>query len=145
MAEGTYRIINGSGRSLSVLTGSSTANPKSTQNVCLYDWDSRDPAERWTLRRVGDNVFEILTPANNVILNAYSDSPKHGTNVNVYGNDGSNTQRWFIEQSGDKFIIRLQSNRNLVLTATGSGNEANVNVSNYDSNNNNQKWSLNKL
>jgi hypothetical protein len=65
--------------------------------------------------------------------------------VNVYGNDGSATQRWFIEQAGDKYIIRLQSNRNLVLTATGSGNEANVNVSNYDSNNNNQKWSLNKL
>ncbi|MDR1642287.1 MAG: RICIN domain-containing protein [Clostridiales bacterium] len=145
LAEGTYRIINGSGRSLSVLTGSNTANPKSTDNVCLYDYDSRDPAQRWTLRRVGDNLFEIQTPNNNVILNPYSDYPKHGTKVNVYGNEGSDTQRWFIEQSGDKFIIRLQSNRNLVLTATGSGNADAVNVSNYDSNNNNQKWSFNKL
>jgi hypothetical protein len=141
IAEGTYRIIDGSGRSLSVLTGSNSANP----NVCLYDFDPKDPAERWTFRRVGDNIFEILTPDNNVILNAGHGYPSHGTNVNVYGNEGSDTQRWFFEQSGDKYIIRLQSNRNLVLTATGSGNGDRVNVSNYDSGNNNQKWSLNRL
>jgi hypothetical protein len=115
------------------------------QDVCLYDFDGRDPAQRWTLKRVGDNVFEILTPTSNVILNAWGYNPGHGSNVNVYTNEGSDTQRWCIEQSGDKYVIRLQSNRNIVLTAAGSGNLANVNVSNYDSNNINQKWSFVKI
>jgi hypothetical protein len=145
LAEGTYRIINGSGRSLSVLTGFSNVNPKSGQNVCLYDFDGGDPAQRWILKRVGDNVFEIHTPANNVVLNVWGNDPGHGANVNTYGNEGADSQRWHAEKAGDKYVIRLQSNRSIVLTATGSGNLDNVNVSSYAPNNGNQKWTFSKI
>ena len=145
ISEGTYKITNvGSGRALSVFTNSLSAYPSNTQNVVLWDYYSNDPAQKWPLKRIGDNLFEIRTLTNNIVLNPYAYKPANGCNVNVYAYSANDsTQQWFIESVGNgQFVIRLQYDRNLVLTAVGSDNGANVNIQNYDANNSMQKWTF---
>ncbi len=72
------------------------------------------------------------------VVNPFADTPKDGTNVNLYKKSNDGTQQWVLESVKDGYVIRNYTNHSLVLTASDSS----VKVKTYSSGNKNQIWSL---
>jgi hypothetical protein len=110
IAEGTYRIINGSGRSLSVLTGSNTAN--------LTEEDANDQEYEVEVLKESDQVYIEL---NHVPTRGYRDGIIEGS---VLSNEGFDTSTlaiitvietdeglYFPKPSMDNPITKIRNNQ----------------------------------
>ncbi len=138
----SYTITNKAANKVLDVYGD-TDKSKNKSNVQIYDKTGSNKSQKFQLTDSGNGWYN-LSPlsGSKLAVNPYSNTPKAGTNVNVYTLDPSDrTQGWIFEAVGDYYIIRSAYNENLVLTANGSKNMSNVKLGKYVGNDY-QLWKL---
>jgi hypothetical protein len=106
---GNYLLKNGS----SYLTA---ASDKDGGNVNVA---AKNGAKSQTFTAAKSGASYYFTSQNSSsgrVLNPYADASKAGTNVTLYRNVSSATQRWVLEKSGSAFIIHPEDNQSVALT-----------------------------
>lgn len=145
--EGIYVLINKeSGKVLDVCGENNSSKNKA--NVQVYTRFSEGIlSQQFRIEKTSDGWYCLIPESNTkLVVNAYSYTPKNGTNVNAYtvtAND--NTQGWYFEKVGDDYIIRSAYNENLVLTEAGTDDLSNVKLATYKSGKDSQLWTLELL
>lgn len=138
----TFYIANSASSKLLDVYGDTTKNKA---NVQVYEKTSgNNYTQQFVLTKTSGGWFSI-TPVSNetVAVNPFSDTPKSGTNVNVYTLDTADkSQGWYIEAVGSAYKICSAYNKNLVLTAEGTANKSNVKIATFSSGNKNQLWTF---
>lgn len=139
----TFNIINkASGKALDVYGSNTSSTNKSNVDITALNKANKSSQFKFTKTSKG---WYNITPVSNskLAVNPFSNTPKNGTNVNVYTKDASDkTQGWTVEKKGDYYLIRSAYNKSLVLTAAGTDDHSNVKLATYSSSNNKQLWSL---
>ncbi|MDE7326201.1 MAG: RICIN domain-containing protein [Lachnospiraceae bacterium] len=146
IAQGTYILINKeSGKVLDVCGENNSSKHKA--NVQVYDRLTETTlSQQFQIKKTSDGWYNLIPNSNTKLaVNAYSDTPKNGTNINVYNITNDNTQGWYFEKIGDYYVIRCAYNKNIVMTETGTENLSSVKLTTYKSGKSSQLWTLELL
>ena len=140
-----YYITSAESGKLLDVYGDKTVNKA---NVQIYEKTSgSNTTQQFALTKTKGGWFSI-TPVSNksVAVNPFSDTPKAGTNVNVYTvNTNDKTQGWYVEAVGSAYKISSAYNKNLVLTAEGTANKSNVKIAAYSAGSKKQLWTFTNI
>lgn len=136
---GEYYIENGNGMILT--TASNNTNSGTIVNV----WDFiANPGYRVNITGSSEGYkLRFSNCADNIAINAYSDSPNNGTTVNIREYTNNSTQWWRFESVGNGYYaIRNAYNPSVCLTLNpDSGNHGNVTLQTYTGSTY-QRWAL---
>ena len=97
-------------------------------NLSLADTDviiynkSTAAAQKYVFNRQDDGSYMLINTKNYYVMTA--ESATDGANVYIAPDQGLATQRWFIQSTGEGYVIRNAASDNLVLMPQGSATEA---------------------
>ena len=93
---------------------------------------STAPAQVWRFALQSDGSYYIVNQENEMLLDVYWAKDESGTNVQVYPNNNSIAHKWFIYQSGDKYVFRPAFSETRVLNVAGNSMAPETNVEIHD-------------
>ncbi|MCK4815878.1 RICIN domain-containing protein [bacterium] len=151
--DGTIKIISkNSGKVIDVLGGTTGGSTKQGANIIQYHWRGEDnDNQRWHLEMIekgkeGDIViswFKIVPKHGGSNVLDVSGAGGQGANIQIWGSNNSNAQRWKLEHIKDN-IYRLTPKHNTKLCADVAapyGSNATVHAWTY-SGLDNQRWKI---
>lgn len=118
LGTGFYAKINASdGMNLSLID----------ENVIIYH-ASTAAAQVWKFVRQDNSSYHIINQKNGKLLDVYWAKDESGTNVQVYEDNDSIAHKWFIYQSGDKYVFRPACSETRALNVAGNSMAPETNV-----------------
>lgn len=142
---GFYSIVcKGTGKALGLKKYSSG---KYSTNVAQYTKDSSDNSQKWILSENNNGTLTVTSAINpGYVLDVASASSANGANVQVYQNNGSNAQQWYMlpvkpDLVSEKTVedglywICASGDNSKVLDVTSASTENSANVQLYANNN----------
>ena len=116
-----YKITASSGKNLSL----------SDTNVILYT-PSTAKAQQWKFVRQSDGSYKIINQKDGVrCLDVASGSSASGANVQIYNDNGSNAQRWFIYLKEGRYVLRPACAAKCVLDVKDGASADLTNIQTY--------------
>ena len=117
----------------------------SDNNVVLNSESSPISAEFvWRFEKQGDGSYKIISMANRKCLDVAGGSGNSGTNVQVYEDNGTDSQRWYIYGSTNNYQLRAK-NTECFLDVTGNSSENGTNIQMHTKNDSDaQKFAIYK-
>lgn len=114
-------------------------------NVVLNSESSPISAEFvWRFEKQGDGSYKIISMANRKCLDVAGGSGNSGTNVQVYEDNGTDSQRWYIYGSTNNYQLRAK-NTECFLDVTGNSSENGTNIQMHTKNDSDaQKFAIYK-
>lgn len=155
-ADGAYSFINAkSGKAIDV----PGANGASGTGLQIYSYNASD-AQKWTLtsgkstrERLNDlarenldsvassTIYAIGTSSERQVLDVSGGSTASGANVQVYGSNATDAQRWTFSYDSKGYATITNAKSGRVLDVSGGSKSAGTNVQQYASNGSwAQKW-----
>ncbi len=96
-------------------------------DVKLYQSTTND-AQKWTFVKQSDGSYEITNVKYGTCLDVYNGSGDSGTNVQIYDDNDTEAQRWYIYSVNGKYVLRPGCSDECVLTIAGGGTEDGTNA-----------------
>ncbi len=142
---GYYEIVNvNSGKAIEVSGGTQ----KASSNVAQYERNDTD-SQRWIIKSLGDGYYSIICKCNNLALDVAGgvDSSKNGTNIQVYLNNGTDSQKFKFEKieiiNQDTYEIETALNSLKVLDVDSASTSDGANIQLWEADNvDQQKFTL---
>ena len=115
-------------------------------NVCQRGLDDSE-AQIWTPRVSERGGVVLENSANDKVLDVAGASTANGTNVQVYGSNGTDAQRFYVDQvdplQDGMYTLHIGSNYKQVVDVAGGSNSDGANIQSWESNNSGaQKWNI---
>ncbi|WP_427890308.1 RICIN domain-containing protein [Kribbella sp. GL6] len=111
--DGRYKITSlQGGMSLDI------TNCDPAQGVRTWDYIADSPCQKWQLKPLGDDIYQIVDPSTNTALQTSGCSRATHATVIAFPVDESDCQRWRIEPAGDGWSIH-QADTGLSLDVNG--------------------------
>ncbi|WP_165956792.1 RICIN domain-containing protein [Kribbella antibiotica] len=85
------------------------------QGVRTWDWISDSPCQRWQLKPLGDDVYQIIDPSTGTALQVENCSRMPAAKLVAFGTDASECQRWRIEPAADNSWTLQQADTGLMV------------------------------
>ena len=103
----------------------------SENNVILYT-NSSKPAQVWKFERQSDGSYKIINQKDGQkVLDVSGASSKSGANVQIYADNGSAAQRWFIYVKEGNYVLRPGCSTSTVLDITNGVMSDMTNIQTY--------------
>ena len=103
----------------------------SESNVILYS-NSSKPAQVWKFERQSDGSYKIVNQKDGKkVLDVSGASSKSGANVQIYADNGSSAQRWFIYVKEGNYVLRPGCSSSTVLDITNGVMSDMTNIQTY--------------
>lgn len=103
----------------------------SENNVILYS-NSSKPAQVWKFERQSDGSYKIINQKDGKkVLDVSGASSKSGANVQIYADNGSSAQRWFIYVKEGNYVLRPGCSSSTVLDITNGVMSDMTNIQTY--------------
>ena len=115
-------------------------------NVCQRGLDDSE-AQIWTPRVSERGGVVLENSANDKVLDVAGASTANGTNVQVYGSNGTDAQRFYVDQvdplQDGMYTLHIGSNYKQVVDVAGGSSSDGANIQSWESNNSGaQKWNI---
>lgn len=75
-------------------------------NVQQYEYNTCD-SQLWKIIQNSDNTYSFISKCNNKYLTFYNGNVSNGTNVAVYSNTGTNSQKFYINETVSKALTGI--------------------------------------
>lgn len=93
----------------------------------------------WKFERQWDNSYVISSASDNTCLDVWSGVAANQTNVRPFNYNGTDAQKWYIVQKGDRYIVKSKLG-NFVLDLAGGATTSGTNVQIYEPNYSNAQF-----
>ena len=115
-------------------------------NVCQRELDDSE-VQIWTPRVSERGGVVLENSANDKVLDVAGASTVNGTNVQVYGSNGTDAQRFYVDQvdplQDGMYTLHIGSNYKQVVDVAGGSSSDGANIQSWESNNSGaQKWNI---
>ena len=115
-------------------------------NVCQRGLDDSE-VQIWTPRVSEHGGVVLENSANDKVLDVAGASTANGANVQVYGSNGTDAQRFYVDQvdplQDGMYALHIGSNYKQVVDVAGGSNSDGANIQSWESNNSGaQKWNI---
>lgn len=117
-----------------------------TSGNVFIDSASGDGYQEWIFERQEDNSYEIKNVKLNKCLDVYNRDTANGTNIQVYNDNNSMAQRWYLVADGTDYCLVPKINVDGAIDITGNNMTEGTNIQEYKRNNSDaQKFYLDYL
>ena len=115
-------------------------------NVCQRELDDSE-VQIWTPRVSERGGVVLENSANDKVLDVAGASTVNGTNVQVHGSNGTDAQRFYVDQvdplQDGMYTLHIGSNYKQVVDVAGGSSSDGANIQSWESNNSGaQKWNI---
>lgn len=115
-------------------------------NVCQRELDDSE-VQIWTPRVSERGGVVLENSANDKVLDVAGASTVNGTDVQVYGSNGTDAQRFYVDQvdplQDGMYTLHIGSNYKQVVDVAGGSSSDGANIQSWESNNSGaQKWNI---
>ena len=115
-------------------------------NVCQRELDDSE-VQIWAPRVSERGGVVLENGANDKVLDVAGASTANGANVQVYGSNGTDAQRFYVDQvdplQDGMYTLHIGSNYKQVVDVAGGSNSDGANIQSWESNNSGaQKWNI---
>ena len=114
----------------------------SDENVIIYG-NSSAPAQVWKFVQQSNGSYKIINQKTGTLLDVYWAKDESGTNVQIYPDNDSNANKWYIYAVDGEYVLRPACSYSCVLNVEGNGTSplTNVEISTFG-NTSGQKFKL---
>ncbi|MFK4085156.1 RICIN domain-containing protein [Kribbella sp. NPDC020789] len=90
------------------------ANCDPAQGIRTWDWIADSPCQRWQLKPLGDDIYQIIDPSTGTALQVENCSRMPAAKLVAFGADASECQRWRIEPAAGNSWTLQQADTGLM-------------------------------
>ena len=113
-------------------------------NVKVWN-DSDNRCQRWIFQATGDGYYTISSLQSGLVLDVNNCSQNEDTNISMWKPNGANCQQWSVEEVEPGFFTIKSRNSGRVMHVSGGSTAGDNLVQRTYRNQDNQKWSLEKV
>ena len=109
--------------------------PAAGKSITIYDpndvklyQSTTNNAQKWNFVKQSDGSYEITNVSYGTCLDVFDGSGDSGSNVQIWADNDTSAQRWFIYDVNGKYVLRPGCSTDCVLTIEGGGSADGTNA-----------------